>query len=226
MFKRMVQRVMGTGNKAPSPIPPSAGGAGNDRPPSPPSSTTLDAGSIGSNRVSPPAESIDLNLEIDLWGGRGWPTFASYVIFHNALGVLVVGTELGSIYVFGEGCQFMKANLLHGNPSVVSITELNEGQILVSFENNALLVLDIPDLNLVSYIGESWLRTGDITCIRHDEKSDKRFVFVGTTDGYVLVLEVLPAAIREIDYMITLSELGLPESMCASDIQLHPKVDT
>jgi hypothetical protein len=168
MFKRMVQRVMGKSDTVPT--------AGAGRPPTPPPNPAEGVQATGSRANSPTTTPvrIDLSLDIDLGGGRGWPAYASFVVFHNALGVLVVGTELGSIYVFGEGFQFMKANLLPGYPAVASITELNEGQILVSFSNNALLVMDVPDLNVISSLAASWLRAGYISSIRHDEKSDKR----------------------------------------------------
>ena len=51
-----------------------------------------------------------------------------------------------------------------------------------------------------------------------------RFLYVGTTDGNLFVLEALPTNIREVDYFINFSDVGLKESHSISNIQIHPKV--
>ena len=47
---------------------------------------------------------------------------------------------------------------------------------------------------------------------------------MGTTEGYVFVLEILATTLRESEYMISLTDTGISASMSVSDIQIHPKV--
>jgi hypothetical protein len=164
----MFQRAIGKGDAVPKNSAPQI----DDRPPSP-----LVVASIENTRASSPivAVDLDLNLQIERGGGKGWPTYASFVLYHSARCLLIVGTDLGTIYVYGEGFQFLKSHLGPDGESVASITELNNDQILVSFSDNSLLVLDIPELTVYSSLGSTWLRAGDITSIRHDELSDKRY---------------------------------------------------
>ena len=104
MFKRMINRVLG---KIPLPVP----APGALSPPSPPvtsnSSPRASESSIPDETSQRSLSELCIDLEADLGGGKGWPTYASVVLYHKPKGLIVVGTEIGSIYVYGDGFQYM-----------------------------------------------------------------------------------------------------------------------
>ena len=168
--------------------------------------------------------SSDLNLELEpnIGGGKGWPTNASVFLYHREQGLIIVGSESGAIYAYGDGFQYMKAPSDFNDPeAVLFLLSMNDDQVLVVFEDNSMIMLNLPDLTTTGAILPStWLLQGAISCVRKDDMNkDKMFVYVGTTDGSLFVLDCsTPGQIRECDYIITLEDVNLSE-MSISDIQ-------
>jgi WD40 repeat protein len=139
-----------------------------------------------------------------------------------------LGTEGGAVYACGDGFQYLRPWLTTDPNQVISISAPSNNSILVAFEDNSLAVLDLPNLNILDLLpGNTWLNSkqcGDITFIHVDEPADKPFVFVGTSRGYIFVLEVKDS-IRVCEYMLTPSDLGLAPScnMVVAEIAVCPK---
>jgi len=86
--------------------------------------------------------------------------------------------------------------------------------------------MELPSLEVIDLLEPSWLssKAGDITAIYADLPSEKNFVYVGTSEGTVQVLDVMESAIRICDFPLGRNELGLSgTSFSVSDIQLCPK---
>ncbi len=129
------------------------------------------------------------------------------------------------MYVFGDGFQFMKPWFSDLPNPVVSIVGLHPKQILVTFSDNSMVVLDLPSLFIVDMLTSSWVgqKSSDVTTVYVDAPGEKNFVYVGTSDGVVLVLDILETQIRICDYKITWSDVGLSCCMAVSDVQICPK---
>ncbi len=128
--------------------------------------------------------------------------------------------------MYGDGFQFMRPWLTNDPNEVTSIVSLHHDKILVSFNDNSIVVMELPSLDVVDLLSPSWLqRSGDISVIHVDVPGEKNFAYVGTTDGSVFVLDVMEASIRICDFKITCVELGLAAGLAVSDIQMCPKDD-
>ena len=172
MFKRIFQKATG---KVPEP-----------KPESPTSAVKTEDILINSIDISKTDNTekkeiipIDIELDIEHGGGKGWPSYAMQVIHHKALGLIIVVTDIGSIYVYGEGFQYFRpsdgSDTL--NDIITFVMTLNYNQLLVAHADNSLLILELPTLNIISNLIDSWLLSGDISYISHDETSDKRSYF-------------------------------------------------
>ena len=53
---------------------------------------------------------LQLDLNIQMSAGKGWPTYASVIVYHQHMGLIIVGTEIGSIYVYGDGFQYLRTS--------------------------------------------------------------------------------------------------------------------
>jgi WD40 repeat protein len=141
--------------------------------------------------------------------------------------LICVGTEGGSIYVYGDGFQYMRPWLTNEPNEVVSIVALHPNRIIVAFGDNSLVVMELPTLEVIDLLPPSWLsshRCGDITAIHCDAPSEKNFVYVGTSEGYLTVLDVMESAVRICDFELNLTDFGLQgQSLSISDIESCPK---
>ena len=178
----------------------------------------------------------------------GWPADASSILYHGKQGIIVVGTEAGSVHVFGSNWQ----SVLHrhkeeqveeegkGRNGVRSLLPLESDKVLVCFRDNSLAVLSMdPSLALIARLGggpfsssSSWLRTGvEITCVNVDEPSGRSFVYIGTSDGSMVILEFVSStsSLRVCEYSITWSDAyasggpGPSRAMELRDVQICPK---
>ncbi len=143
-------------------------------------------------------------------------------------GLICVGTEGGAIYVFGDGFQFMRPWLTNDPNEVTTIISLHHNKILVSFGDNSIVAMELPSLDIIDLLEPAWVdsnRNGDISVIHVDVPGEKNFAYIGTTEGAVLVLDVMEASIRICDFKLTCHDLGLAQSMAVSDIQSCPKDD-
>lgn len=138
--------------------------------------------------------------------------------------MICAGTEGGAIYAYGDGFQYMRPWLSNETNAVTHIVSLHPNRILVGFSDNNIAVLDLPSLNLLHELGSSWIKGSDITAIYTDEAGERNFVFVGTSDGLITVLDTSDlTSIRVCNYSISWKMMSLPKSMAVSDIQLCPK---
>lgn len=137
--------------------------------------------------------------------------------------MIIAGTESGTLYIYGDGFQSLQPPLGE-QIDITFIVPLLEERILISYDDNSLAVLEVSSLQLCHRLQKSWLHPacGDITAIHIDEMHQRSFAFIGTSEGYVRVVETLPT-FRECDYVITSANSGLPEKMAVSQLQICPK---
>jgi WD40 repeat protein len=142
-------------------------------------------------------------------------------------GLICVGTEGGSLYVYGDGFQYMRPWLTDEPNEVVSIVALHPNRILVTFCDNSMVVMELPTLEIIDLLKPTWMHSkwGDITAVHCDAVSEKNFVYIGTSDGYLTVLDVMEGSIRICDFELNLTDMGLQgmSSFSVSDIQSCPK---
>ena len=139
-----------------------------------------------------------------------------------------MGTSGGAIYTYGDGFQYCRQWLQEDENEVTSICSVANDKILVGFCNNSFVVLAIPSLNIVDLVECSWLskQAGDVLTVYVDEPGEKGFVYIGTTEGLLIVIESLEqtGSIRVSDYSVNWNEAGLSKKMAVSCIQMCPKV--
>ena len=143
-------------------------------------------------------------------------------MFLYTKGLVIAGTESGSLYAFGDGFQYMQPAI--ESVDITHIISLTDDSILVGFADNSLAVLMLPYLKVSHTLSCDWLpeACGDITAIHYNEKHLRPYIYVGTSGGYVRVLQVLPD-FREVEYCITCADVGVSADMVVSDIQVCPK---
>eukprot|EP00981_Chlorochromonas_danica_P011135 scaffold3776_cov166-Ochromonas_danica.AAC.10 len=178
----------------------------------------------GSEDSDDGAPHVDLHVETG--SGKGWPDDATVVMYHNLMGLICVGTEGGSVYLFGDGFQYMRPWLTADPNEVLSIVAVYPNKILVAFADNSIAVMELPTLNIIDLLPPNWMgnRAGEITALHCDLPSEKPFVFVGTSEGNVFVLDVMESAVRICDFSLGLVEFNLSgETLAVADLHLSPK---
>ncbi len=138
-----------------------------------------------------------------------------------------MGTEGGAIHACGDGFQFVRPWLTDDPNEVISIVSPSSDSLLVAFGNNSLALFALPQLILIDLLPPAWLpsNTGDITFMYVDEPGGKNFVYIGTSLGFVFVLEAR-GNLRICELALSPRDLGVPASaaaMAVSDIQICPK---
>jgi WD40 repeat protein len=132
------------------------------------------------------------------------------------------------VYVYGDGFQFVRTWLIDDPNEVVSIVPLYPNKILVAFADNSIVVLELPTLEVLDLLPSTWLssKDGDLTSIYCDLPSEKNFVYCGTSEGNVFILDVMESAIRICDYSLNAVDLGISgQKMAITDIQISPRND-
>jgi hypothetical protein len=182
---------------------------------------------VSLEQAASPSAGLDIPFHCILGGGNGWPSEVTVVLYHQVMGVLVVGTESGTVYAYGDGFQFMKANL--ACIDITNIIEFDTDKIIVTFADNSMAVLALPSLTLLTRL-DNWLgkSCGDITSLYSSYILSQSYIFVGTSEGFVRVLDVTSDeshqhSIRECDYTITSANAGVTAGMVVSSLQLCPK---
>ena len=90
---------------------------------------------------------VNLELEPDAGGGKGWPTNASVVLYHREHAIIVAGSDSGAVYAYGDGFQYMKApEDLQDPKAVIFLLSMSEDQVLAVYEDNSMTMLNLPDL--------------------------------------------------------------------------------
>lgn len=107
------------------------------------------------------------------------------------------------------------------------ITSAGNDKVLIVFGDNSLVILSLPTLSIIDLVECSWIskQAGDIVTVHVDVPSEKGFIYIGTTEGLLLVLECIEntGAIRVCDYSVNWSEAGLKSKMAISSLQICPK---
>ena len=177
--------------------------------------------------VGKESNKLDIPFTCCLGGGNGWPSEVTVVLYHQTMGILVVGTESGTVYAYGDGFQYMNAGV--ADLDITNIVEYSSDKIIVTFANNSLVVLTLPNLTMVARL-DHWLgkSCGDITFLYSNYDLSQNYIFVGTSEGFICVLEISVDngqmnAIRECDYVITTTNAGVSTGMVVSSLQLCPK---
>lgn len=144
-------------------------------------------------------------------------------------GLVVAGTVGGVVFVYGDGIQYMRPLCAVGTDGAIfevsHIIGLTEDRVAVTLGNNSIHVLSLPLLDVVASLPANWLskRYGDISIITFDNTNRRPFVYVGTTEGFVRVLEA-SSFIRVCEYNLSRSDAGMTGNVIVSDIQVCPKV--
>ena len=133
-------------------------------------------------------------------------------------GVICVGTADGAFIVYGECFQYMVPFVGKSHTSAVRfIVITGEDSCLVFYRDNCVAMFRLPFLKCLQILPSSWMEDasidGDVTAVHVDEYSDqliKTFVYVGTSSGKLLVLEVLPSGdVRVCHYTVGLRDVEL-----------------
>lgn len=130
--------------------------------------------------------------------------------------------------MYGDGFQFVRTWLIDDPNEVVSIVPLYPNKILVAFADNSIVALELPTLEVLDLLPSTWLsaKDGDLTSMYCDLPSEKNFVYCGTSEGNLYVLDVMESAIRICDYSLTATDLGIAgQKMAITDIQINPRND-
>lgn len=120
----------------------------------------------------------------------------------------------------------MRPWLTNDPNEVVSLVAVYPNKLLAAFVDNSIVVMELPSLNIVDLFQPNWLgpRLGDITALHSDIVSEKSFVFVGTSEGGVVVLDVMEASARICDYSLSASDLGVSgQGYSIADLHISPK---
>jgi hypothetical protein len=92
---------------------------------------------------------------------------------------------------------------------------------LIVYKNNSIAVLRTPSLVTLDLTKTNWMTNsdesgGEITCVHIDEYTEgvKSFLYIGTSEGFLHVIEVSPfGMIRICDYSLSTADVELPSSM-------------
>lgn len=108
---------------------------------------------------------------------------------------------------------------------VTNIVALDPDYILVTFSDNSVDVLELPNLSLVGDLPSAWIGSKNctITAVYVDEPGEKNYTYVGTSEGVVHVLDVTDSGVRVVDFSLTCKTMGLAKQMAVTDIALCPK---
>ena len=117
------------------------------------------------------ASDVLLELYPDAGGGKGWPTNTSVVIYHRDKGMILAGTDSGSICAYGDGVQYMKAPTDYEDPQAVSmLVPMSNDMVLAVYDDNSMELLTLPELTRTgASLPSTWLLRGAISCVRTDE---------------------------------------------------------
>lgn len=176
-----------------------------------------------------PPRRIEMDCHVELGGGKGWCKDTHVMLYHPYQGLIITGTEGGVIFVYGDGFQYMRTLPSSNSVEINEVSHLvpfHDDKVLAVFGNNAVYVLSLPLLNVVSSLDSSWLPAceGDVSTIHIDDTTQRSFAYVGTSSGIGHVLELLVPNIRICDYSISLSDATIKDPMLISDIMMCPKV--
>lgn len=166
-----------------------------------------------------------VDIQVESGGGKGWPTDVNTVFYHRQQGLICVGTESGAIYVYGDGFQFMRPHTKEEGIIAKYFAALDPDLLLVAYTDNSVDVLELPSMSLVGDLPGSWIgsRNGDITAVFVDEPGEKNYVYVGSSEGVLQVLDATDSTLRVSDFTLTWKTMGLSAAMAISDIKLCPK---
>ncbi|KAJ1428060.1 hypothetical protein B484DRAFT_447799 [Ochromonadaceae sp. CCMP2298] len=171
------------------------------------------------------AETVELDTEVG--AGKGWPSLVSVIYYHKLQGLLCVGTESGAVFVYGDGFQTMRcfSDEIVERP-VSHIVGLDPSSILVVFNDNTVVVLELAALETASILPPEWIDSSIIiTTVHVDEPSEKNYVYLGTSEGALEVLDVTDGEIRIVDFHTPWKTMGISKAMSVSDIKMCPTND-
>ena len=181
--------------------------------------------------VNDKCDDINIDISSSVLATKGWPCDALGFCYHPKQCVFVVGTETGILSCMGNNYQYTRTKLYDnsdGNEVAIrKIIPIGDDKVFISNNDNSLALLSVPSLELIDMFNPDWLGKsyGHISYVYVDEPSELNFVYIGTTRGFIIVLDVKDGKIRLCDYMITLEEIGLQSNMGVRSIQLCPLDD-
>jgi hypothetical protein len=133
------------------------------------------------------------------------------------------------VFAYGDGFQYMRALCALSDDGAIfeasHIVALTDDRIAVVLGNNSIHVLSLPLLDVVATLPAGWLskRYGDISTVSYDATNRRPYIYIGTSEGFVRVLEV-SSFIRVSEFNLSLSDAGLTGNLLVSSIQVSPKV--
>jgi len=186
----------------------------NESPSSPDNSMS---GSMFSTKTVP--------FDVELGSSKGWPRDITVIHYHKAKSTIVLGTGDGAVFSIYDGCQFHWSS--SSGSEILEILSIHDERILVALADNSMEVLTLPYLlpMTAQSVPNSWLGPSDggISSLYCDENYEKKpYVYVGTTEGSLYVIELLPT-FRNCDYTITPTDAGISGEMALSFIDVSPK---
>ena len=86
------------------------------------------------------------------------PHDASFILYHEVQSLLCVGTECGSVHVIGDEVHYIRPCLTLENNAVKAIVALFPNRILVHFNDDSIVLMELPSLDVVHLLEPSgWL---------------------------------------------------------------------
>mmetsp|Transcript_3693 Transcript_3693/g.3844 ORF Transcript_3693/g.3844 Transcript_3693/m.3844 type:complete len:1029 (-) Transcript_3693:1985-5071(-) len=163
----------------------------------------------------------DFEINADLGGIKGWPSNVSVVEYNSELGLLFAGTDCGSIFAYGKDFQYFRPCPNASSSAILFIVPIRNEMTLIAYKNNSIAVLRTPSLVTLDLKKTNWMTNsdesgGEITCVHIDEYTEgvNTFLYIGTSEGFLHVIEVSPfGIIRICNYSLSIADVELPSSM-------------
>lgn len=126
--------------------------------------------------------------------------------------------------MYGKKFQFYRPRPVNVTGYIKNIAGVGNDICLVVYDDNSLAVFRLPTLELLDTANKSWMTNSDdhqgieLSCLHVDafaEKSQRAFVYVGTSVGDVYVLEISTntGSIRICDYTISCRDVDIATPM-------------
>jgi hypothetical protein len=126
--------------------------------------------------------------------------------------------------VYGKKFQFYRPRPVNETISVKNIASIGNDICLVVYDDNSLAVFRLPTLEILDTASRTWITNSDdhpgieLSCLHVDafaEKSQRAFVYIGTSLGDVHVLEIstTTGSIRICDYVISCRDVDIATPM-------------
>lgn len=135
-------------------------------------------------------------------------------------------TTLGTLHSYGSNFQYLRQRFHEDETKCIYMASIYPDKIVCVYEDNTVAVYELPKLHLLSVLTDKWLpsKYGNISTCYVDEQSLRPYIYFGTADGTLHVIEVTSNNdLRVVDFNISTSKLNLPKDSTIIDCGVYPK---